>query len=217
MKYFVVFVASVYLFSGIAIAGTCGSGGTICCSSVATTEQFECVAPADQGYKFQINRFGFEREDGTIIWVGSPVTFDASSASAGSAVGAYASGEALPYGTYVALRPEISGVTTVSASGATATTDGVSCSAANKSVDIIAEDPSLPLCAAAPASSECNAGNGFLRIRDTSAGRFTISESSSPTITFGFDIDSGVVFDISQPGVCTYIDVGSLDVTFTVQ
>ena len=71
MKYFVFFVASVYLFSGIAIAGTCGSGGTICCSSVATTQQFECVAPADLKYQFQINRFGFEREDGTIIWVGA--------------------------------------------------------------------------------------------------------------------------------------------------
>ena len=217
MKHFVIFAASVYLFSSIAIAGTCGSDGTICCSSVSTTEQFECVAPADDKYQFQIKRFGFERADGTIVWVGSPTTFDASSVSAGSSVGAYASGEPLPYGTYEALRPEISGVTTVSASGTTKTLDNISCAATDESVDIIAEDPNIPLCSAAPAAAECNTGDGFLRIRDASAGSFTISESSSPTITFGFDVDSAVVFNISAPGICSYKDLGSLNVTLTVQ
>jgi hypothetical protein len=54
-----------------------------------------------------------------------------------------------------------------------------------------------------------------MRIRDNSRGNFTIGDESAITITFKFEVGSGVLFDAAG-GSCTFKSMGWLDASMTL-
>ena len=222
-----IFIGFVLAFLTImpfaASAETCaGAGGysLSCCSDLSSSANSgqTCAVPANDEYTFTLNRFGFERSDGTITWVGSQTSFNAASVSVGAAMGAFVSGSTLPVGTYVAVRPELVLTFTVGASG-TDTSDGIECTSggaqtANLSTTMSNLGQGLPACSASP-NATCETSDGYIRMRDTSLGNFTITSSSSPTLTFKFDVGSGAMFTLSS-GACTYSQMGPMDVGMTL-
>ena len=197
---------------------TCGAHGIACCNTVASTTNGVCVAPANTTYSFSIRRFGFERSDGTIVWVGSSQTFDAASVSIAADMGNFISGQSLPLGTYVALRPEVSDSYTVNGGGQAThqTTDSgtPNCSTGGNQAALSSDGGSFPSCATSPNANNCDTGDGFIRIRDTSLGSFSVTPDTALSIRFAFDVGSGVTFTTGG-GNCTYNTMGPLLVTIT--
>ncbi len=202
-------------------AETCGGfDGLTCCNAVVSTDSGVCVIPASTKYAFTLKRFGFQKADGTITWVGSEATFNAASATIGAEMGAFVSGSALPIGTYVAVRPEVKMEMTVNgASGTTYdTTDDVTCTTGGDKTESLADvmtslGETIPSCDSSP-NANCDIGNGYQRIYDNSLGDITITASSAPTITFKFDVGSGVVFTTGSG--CVYKSMGPLDASMSI-
>ncbi len=204
-------------------AETCGGAdGMTCCSDLAASAGNAgtmCVTPANNKYSFTLKRFGFEAADGTITWAGTETTFNAASASVGAAMGSFVSGQALPIGTYVAVRPEVKTTFTVN-TDSTSTSNSVACSSGGDQVEDLATSMTamgmtIASCDSSPNADMCDLGDGFLRMRDTSMGDITITAASSPTITFSFDVGSGALFTLGN-GTCTYSAMGPMDVSMTL-
>lgn len=218
------FVALLILMPFTISAETCGGvSGLDCCSDLVNIpgEPQTCAVPADNQYTFSLNRFGFEHSDGTITWVGSEETFNAASVSIGAEVGAFLSGTSLVPGTYVAMRPEVHPEFTVDASGKTKTSDGLACSSGGPQTGNLITTmenlgDSIPSCSTSPSADECETSNGFIRIRDTSTGNFTITATTSPTITFKFDVGNGVIMNLTGDNTCIYESMGPLNVSMAL-
>jgi len=206
------------LTSPLANAEVCGGADdeVDCCDTVASTANVTCAIPANNKYLFSLRRFGFENSDGGIFWVGSVTQFDAAKSDIGATMGNFVSGVSLPVGTYVAVRPELDLNFTVNGSGLS-TTDDVACTTGGDRAEIFGDDgeEDIPTCAAEPNADECDTGDGYVRIRDTQMGNFTITSTSSPTIDFKFDVGTALFFT-ANGGACTFEDLGVLDVTLTL-
>ena len=217
MKNFKASAGIVFLLTSFsANAETCGGADEDlqCCSAVSSNDDVTCAIPANNKYEFTLKRFGFEKVNGDIVWVGSTTTFDASDSNVGQTMGSFVSSGALPNATYVAVRPELSFSFVVDGDGVS-TSDSKACTsggdqAGNLATIMAAEGDEIPTCDAEPNAFECNIGNGFMRIRDTSMGNFTIGDGSAITITFKFDVGSGVLFDATG-GSCDFKSMGMLD------
>ena len=209
------------LTSPLANAEVCGGADDDydCCDQVASTANETCAIPANNKYVFTLNRFGFENTDGDIIWVGSQTDFNAASAAIGPTIGEYAAGSDIPYGTYVAVRPEVSFNFTVNGDGVS-TNDNKPCTTngdrAEDLADVLVDEgEDLATCAAEPNAEECDTEDGYVRFRDDQMGNFTVSATSSPTIDFKFDVGTGVFFT-ANGGACTFKSMGFMDVTMTL-
>ncbi len=166
-----------------------------CTAGLVLANGDKCQAPASM-YKFTIQKFGFERDDGQIFYFGSPLEFDAASVSAGQTVANYLSGAALPFGTYVAVRPIISISQTI-AGGPYNVGGGMTCQQAQTTQNRV--DNGGHVCAN-DADYQCTDG-GYWRVRDTSLGNMVISPTSTLTIKFDFDVSKGINY-INNAGVC---------------
>ena len=222
MKNFKASAGIVFLLTSFsANAETCGGADEDlqCCSAVSSNDDVTCAIPANNKYEFTLKRFGFEKVNGDIVWVGSTTTFDASDSNVGQTMGSFVSSGALPNATYVAVRPELSFSFVVDGDGVS-TSDNKACTsggdqAGNLATIMAAEGDEIPTCDAEPNAFECDIGNGFMRIRDTSMGNFTIGDGSAITITFKFDVGSGVLFDATG-GSCDFKSMGMLDANLTL-
>ncbi len=199
-----------------------GPGGQ-CCDAVASTTVGTCFAPANTKYEFSLKRFGFEKSDGSIVFVGANTTFNAASVSIAADMANFVTAKSLPVGAYVAVRPEVSQTMTVNGGGQsehTTTDSGVpNCSSGGDQPGTLSVDDSnsaIPTCSASPNADMCVTSDGFIRARDTSLGTFTISETSAITIRFAFDVGSGLIFTTGG-GACTFSSMGPLSVTMTQQ
>jgi len=177
-----------------------GPGGQ-CCDAVASTTVGTCFAPANTKYEFSLKRFGFEKSDGSIVFVGANTTFNAASVSIAADMANFVTAKSLPVGAYVAVRPEVSQTMTVNGGGQSEHTT---------------TDNAIPTCSASPNADMCVTSDGFIRARDTSLGTFTISETTALTIRFAFDVGSGLIFTTGG-GACTFSSMGPLSVTMTQQ
>lgn len=210
------FLLSSYTVS----AETCaGAVSVSCCSDVSSSSGETCAIPANNNYTFTLKRFGFEDSAGNITWMGSTTSFNAANASVGASMGAFISGTPLAIGTYVAVRPEVKLVMTVNGSGVS-TSDDIACTTGGDKTEDLADvmttlGATMDSCTDSPNANSCDTGDGFMRMRDTSLGDITITASSSPTITFKFDVGSGVMFSATG-GACTYANMGPLDVSMTL-
>ncbi|MHC8604737.1 hypothetical protein ACYVVD_06235 [Arenicellales bacterium IMCC58067] len=190
-----------------------------CCSEVSSNDDVTCAIPANNKYEFTLKRFGFEKTNGDIVWVGSQTTFDAANANIGNAMGNFVTSAALPNGTYVAVRPELNFSFLVSGDGIS-TSDNKACTSGGDQIGdlakiMAAEGDPLPSCDDEPNAFECNIGNGFMRIRDDSMGNFTIGDGSEVTLTFKFDVGSSVLFEATG-GACVFKSIGMLDASLTL-
>ena len=225
-KIFVILAVQGVVLIGVppvVFSETCGMEGTPCCSAVASTDGVNCFAPANTKYEFSIKRFGFEKSDGTIEWIGASQTFNAASTSIAADMGNFVTGETLPNGTYIAVRPEVAQSFTVNGGGQSGhqTTDSGSanCSSGGDQTQTLSTDDQnnpLPTCSVSPNADNCLTGDGFLRVRDTSLGTFTISSDSALTIRFAFDVGSGLMF-FANGGACTFVSMGPLNVSMSQQ
>ena len=215
-------VGIVFLVTSFSVhAETCGGADEDmdCCSAVSSNDDVTCAIPANNKYEFTLKRFGFEKVNGDIVWVGSTTTFDAANSNVGQTMGSFVSSEALPNATYVAVRPELSFSFVVDGDGVS-TTDNKVCTSGgdqngNLATIMAAEGDTIPSCDVEPNAFECNIGNGFMRIRDNSMGNFTIGDASAITITFKFDVGSGVLFE-AKGGSCDFKSMGMLDAILTL-
>ena len=207
----------------VATADRCGFDGDVCCDTItAVLHNGNCVIPANNKYQFTLVRFGFENQAGQITWAGTQTTFNAASAAVGAAMGSFISNVTLPAGTYVAVRPEVSKDFVVNGSGRS-TNDGAACTTGgDQNGDLIALiGVGLPACNVNPAldAGECNTGNNTILMRDTSLGNFTVDASTSRTITFSFDVGSGVSMIARDNGFaapeCVFDSMGPLDVSMS--
>jgi len=211
-----------------AFAETCGIPGFAgCCNtvdaSVAPGPGNICFAPANNKYEFTLNRFGLEKDDGTIEWRGSLTTFNAASVTVGQDMGNFISSANIALGTtIVAVRPEVSKTFTVNGSGQSEhTTTGatpVNCSSGGDQTGTLAVDENnnaIPSCSASPNAAQCETSDGFIRMRETSLGTFTVG-TAPITIQFNFDVGSGLAFTYGG-GACTFSSMGPLGVTMTKQ
>ena len=222
MKNFKASVGIVFLLTSFSVhAETCGGADEDidCCSAVRSNDDVTCAIPANNKYEFTLKRFGFEKVNGDIVWVGSTTTFDAANSNVGQTMGSFVSSEALPNATYVAVRPELSFSFVVDGDGVS-TTDNKVCTSGgdqngNLATIMAAEGDEIPTCGAEPNAFECDIGNGFMRIRDNSMGNFTIGDASAITITFKFDVGSGVLFE-AKGGSCDFKSMGMLDAILTL-
>jgi len=222
MKNFKASVGIVFLLTSFSVhAETCGGADEDmdCCSAVSSNDDVTCAIPANNKYEFTLKRFGFEKVNGDIVWVGSTTTFDAANSNVGQTMGSFVSSEALPNATYVAVRPELSFSFVVDGDGVS-TTDNKVCTSGgdqngNLATIMAAEGDTIPSCDVEPNAFECNIGNGFMRIRDNSMGNFTIGDASAITITFKFDVGSGVLFE-AKGGSCDFKSMGMLDAILTL-
>ena len=222
MKNFKASVGIVFLLTSFsANAETCAAADEAinCCSDVSSNDGVTCAIPANNKYEFTLKRFGFEKDNGEIVWVGSTTTFDAANSNIGETMGSFVSSEALPNATYVAVRPELSFSFEVNGDGVS-TSDDKPCTsdgdqAGNLATVMAAEGDEIPTCDAEPNAFECKIDNEFMRIRDNSMGNFTIGDGSAITITFKFDVGSGVLFDAKE-GACNFKSMGMLDAELTL-
>ncbi len=209
-------------------AETCGiSGFAACCNtvdaSVPPAPGQVCFAPANNKYQFTLNRFGLESDDGTILFSGSLTTFNAASVTAGADLGNFISSASVPLGTtIVAVRPEVSKTFTVNGSGQSEhTTTGatpVNCSSGGDQTGTLTVDENnttIPSCSTSPSAAQCETSDGFIRIRETSLGTFTVG-TAPITIQFDFDVGSGLVFTYGNDA-CTFAKMGPLGVTMTLK
>ncbi|RMH02882.1 MAG: hypothetical protein D6704_13420 [Nitrospirae bacterium] len=213
------------LLTSSAVGETCGFGDNLpCCSTVASTVNGICVAPANNKYEFTIKRFCFEKSDGSLVCTGSTKTFNAAAVTIGADMGNFISGvklEGLNAGdTIVAMRPEVSKTFIVNGGGGNkhTTTDGVACSTGGDRTETMSTDPDnnpFPSCSTSPSADPCETSDGFLRIRDTSLGNITLTQEPL-VINFDFDVGSGVTF-ATGGGACTYQGIGPLSVTMSRQ
>jgi len=209
-------IAISLIISGVGSAEVCGGAEEVaCCSDVSSTDGTVCAIPANNRYEFTLRRFGFEDSTGQITFAGNQQTFDAASALIGRTMGVYVSGATLPPGRYVAVRPEVGLEMTVNGSGVS-TTDGVACTSGGNVTGNLGTilrdlgDP-IPSCSTSPLS-DCDTGDGFIRVRDTQLGAFDIGPGKpNRVIRFQFDVGSGVLFDASG-GNCSFRSMGLLDV-----
>ncbi len=209
-----------------AFAETCGiSGFAACCNtvdaSVPPAPGQVCFAPANNKYQFTLNRFGLELDDGTILFSGSLTTFNAASVTVGEDMGNFISSASIALGpTIVAVRPEVSQTFTVNGSGQSehTTTDSVNCSSGGDQTQTLTKDETdaaIPSCSTSPSAAQCLTSDGFIRMRDTGLGTFTVGKAPI-TIQFDFDVGSGLVFTTGG-GACTFRSMGPLGVTMTKQ
>lgn len=206
-------------------AETCGIPGFApCCNTVAsdTGAPVLCLAPANTKYEFTLKRFGLEKDDGTIEWRGSLTTFNAASVTVGQDMGNFISSANLALGTtIVAVRPEVSTTFTVNGGGQSnhTTTDSVNCSSGGDQTQTLTVDENnttLPSCSTSPNAAQCETSDGFIRMRETSLGTFTVG-TAPITIQFDFDVGSGLVFLTDGAGACNFNSMGPLNVTMTKQ
>ena len=162
-----------------------------CTAGLTLNNGDKCQAPAST-YKFTIQKFGFERDDGTIFYFGSPIEFDAASVNSGQTVANYLSGVSLPYGTYVAVRPIISISQTIA--GGPFAVANVTCQQAATTQNRV--DSGGHVCANA-ADYQCTDA-GYWRVRDTSLGNMVISPTSTLTIKFDFDVSRASTTSTTQ-------------------
>lgn len=196
-------------FSAFAVCLT-QSFGIPCCAQTNMAGGGICSAPA-QTYKFTIDSFGFEDNNGTVVSLGSPTVFDAASADASNVMGKFISGVALPAGTYVAVRPSIQLSQTVSTN--VTTLDGRTCSG---SVTSNINAGGAPNCAAGQPNSSvrsCISGTE-MAIRDTSLGNMVVTNTSNLQVAFTFNTQSGALCTFT-PGVAptSVVAPGPLQVT----
>ena len=219
MKNLTLFIFGLFLiFPHSLKSETCGGAeGLVCCNTVTSSSGYVCAIPANNKYIFTLRRFGFEQDDGTVTWVGTETSFNAALSSVGATMGNFVSGQSLPVGTYVAVRPEVKLEMTVNGSGVS-TSDSVACTSAGDKTEDLATvmdnlSDSIPSCDTSP-NVDCNTGDGYMRIRDTQLGNFSITKTSSRTLIFKFDVGSGVLFTAAG-GSCTYKSMGPLDVSMS--
>ena len=206
-----------------AFAETCGiSGFAACCNTVSSNTNGVCVAPANTKYSFTLNRFGLELDDGTIEYSGSLTTFNAASVTVGEDMGNFISSASIALGTtIVAVRPEVSQTFTVNGSGQsehTTLAPIVNCSSGGDQAQTLTKDETdtaIPSCSTSPSAAQCLTSDGFIRMRETSLGTFTVGKAPI-TIQFDFDVGSGLVFTTGG-GACTFRSMGPLGVTMTKQ
>ncbi len=205
-------------------AETCGiTGFAPCCNTVAASDPPGniCLAPSNTKYEFTLNRFGLELDDGTIEYSGSLTTFNAASVTVGQDMGNFISSASIALGaTIVAVRPEVSQTFTVNGSGQSehTTTDSVNCSSGGDQTQTLTKDETdaaIPSCSTSPSAALCLTSDGFIRMRDTGLGTFTVGKAPI-TIQFDFDVGSGLVFTTGG-GACTFRSMGPLGVTMTKQ
>jgi len=203
-------------------AETCGiTGFAPCCNTVAASDPPGniCLAPANTKYEFTLNRFGLEKDDGTIDFKGSLTTFNAASVTVGQDMGNFISSANLTFGTtIVAVRPEVSKTFTVNGGGQSqhTTTDSVNCSSGGDQTGTLSVDQNntaIPSCSTSPNADQCETSDGFIRMRDTSLGTFTVG-TAPITVQFDFDVGSGLVFTYGG-GNCTFFSMGPMDVTMS--
>ena len=215
--HFLIFIF-VFCFSSFSKSETCGGAdGLVCCNTITSTSGSVCTIPANNKYIFTLRRFGFENSAGEVTWVGTETSFNAALSSVGASMGNFISGQSLPEGTYVAVRPEVKLEMTVNGSGVS-TSDSVACTSGGDQTENLAtvmnnlSDP-IPNCSSSP-NEDCNTGDGYMRIRDTQLGNFTVTAATARTINFEFDVGSGVLFTASG-GNCAFRSMGPLDVTMS--
>ncbi len=202
-------------------AETCGIPGfAACCNTVSSNSPGACLAPANTKYEFTLNRFGLETDDGTILFSGSLTTFNAADVNVGQALGNFISSASVPLGTtIVAVRPEVSQTFVVNGSGQsehTTTAPAVNCSSGGDQTQTLTKDETdttIPSCSTSPSAAQCLTSDGFIRMRDTGLGTFTVGKAPI-TIQFDFDVGSGLVFTTGG-GACTFRSMGPLGVTMT--
>lgn len=204
-------------------AETCGIPGfAACCNTVSSNAVGICLAPSNTKYEFTLNRFGLELDDGTIEYSGSLTTFNAASVTVGQDMGNFISSASIALGaTIVAVRPEVSQTFTVNGSGQsehTTTAPAVNCSSGGDQTQTLTKDETdtdIPSCSTSPSAAQCLTSDGFIRMRETSLGTFTVG-TAPITIQFDFDVGSGLVFTTGG-GACTFRSMGPLGVTMTKQ
>ena len=212
----------VFLLTSFSVhAETCGGykGDLNCCDNVSTADNVTCAVPAGIKYEFTVNRFGFEKDNGDIVWIGSEGVFDAASADIGTVISNYAIGVTLPVGTYVAVRPEIKKEFTVNG-GVISTTDNKTCSTGGaKTGDYSTmsntEGETIPLCSNESNADWCDIGNGYIRARNDTLGNIVITDGSAPSINFQFDLGSGMLFT-TNAGNCSFKSIGFMNVFLTL-
>jgi hypothetical protein len=158
-----------------------------------------CQAPATK-YLFNIVRFGFEKADGTILYFGNSLAFDAASVTAGQTVAGYLSGIQLPPGTYVAVRPIISISQTVAADPLAINGGATICSEPLPGTTQNRVDNGAHVCAGAN-DFQCTE-NGTFRVRDTSLGSFTVDANTNLSIRIDFDVSHGMNYKYFGVGNC---------------
>lgn len=206
------------IFPRALISETCGGAdGLVCCNTVTSSSDYTCAIPANNKYLFTLKRFGFEDSSGEVTWVGTETQFNAADSAVGATMGNFVSGQSLPVGTYVAVRPEVKLEMTVNGSGVS-TADSVACTSGGDKTEDLATimdnlGSSLPSCSTSP-NEDCNTGDGYMRIRDTQLGDFSITKTTARTIVFKFDVGSGVLFTAAG-GNCAYKSMGPLDVSMS--
>jgi len=179
-----------------------------------------CVGPATS-YIMTIHEFGFKDDGGTRHQFTGAKTFDMASVDAGSNVGSFIQGAALPAGTYTHMTPVISQNIQISANITTA--DSRTCSGTVTGFDTEEETNScdsnfLPdACIPGPGNSCQNCiADGKNYLNDNQLGTFTFAPGDSLALSFAFYTESAAkcVFPAGGVGDGT-LSVGPLNVRIT--
>ncbi len=203
-------------------------GALPACSAVADpTYTGSCTATASV-YRFTLRRMQLRSTSGTLVTIASgDQTFDVAQVGAGQAVGSYASGAAIPVGTYDAMVPTIQGTWTVRASYRSNVQGGVLGDCVTTATGASA-NPADEAEMSSDLAAFFTANPGFtppdmavsgsdLVITDTSAAGLplTVANGDSVELKITFDVSTGVKFDYVN-GSCTDARVGPLGVTLSL-
>ncbi|MDE2028250.1 MAG: hypothetical protein KGK03_09105 [Candidatus Omnitrophica bacterium] len=188
-----------------------------CCSDANySVSSGYCMAPAST-YQFTLDQFGFEKDDGTVVWTGSTTSFDAASVGIGQAMGNFISNAVLPAGTYVAEVVKMHEAINVSTSSVFEQSNTYSCTLSTTGnwagTYSACAAPGYPT-AAHP--NPCTNGS-LLIMRSTQLGNFTVTNGQSMTISFTFYPEEGAICHFPGGGNADGIQVGQLAVNMSLQ